>query len=89
MREFSVTDDLQKILVKTEKKDKVLYLSVMKKIEEIVCCEDIDHYKNLRAPMQELKRVHVGSFVLVFAYDRQKHKVEFIDFDHHDKIYAH
>lgn len=87
MREFSVSDDLQKIIAKLEKKDRILHTALLKKIEEIVNCEDVSHYKNLRGRLQELRRVHVGSFVLVFAYDQRRHKVAFIDFEHHDNIY--
>lgn len=87
MREFSISDDLEKILVKLKKKDKVMAEAVLKKIEEIVNCEEISHYKNLRGSMQDLRRVHVGSFVLTFTYDPRTHKVEFIDFEHHDTAY--
>ena len=87
MREFRTSEDLLKILSKLEKRDKLLYLSVIRKIEEIVNCEDVDHYKNLRKPLHELKRAHIGSFVLMFAYDKRTHKVEFIGFDHHDNAY--
>lgn len=37
--------------------------------------------------MKDSKRVHVGHFVLVFAYDDKKDFVFFEYFDHHDKIY--
>jgi mRNA-degrading endonuclease RelE of RelBE toxin-antitoxin system len=36
----------------------------MKRIEEIIAAADVEHYKNLRHDMKELKRVHVGHFVL-------------------------
>ncbi len=48
MREFCVEEELKKKLNKLFKKNKVLYEATMKKIEEIIHCEDVDHYKNLR-----------------------------------------
>ncbi|MCX6801143.1 MAG: hypothetical protein NTZ73_03055 [Candidatus Diapherotrites archaeon] len=60
----------------------------MKKIEEIIETADVEHYKNLRHDMKELKRVHVGHFVLVFEYKKWEDKIIFKDFDHHDNIYC-
>ncbi len=49
--------------------------------------ENIEHYKNLRYDMKDKKRVHIGHFVLVFKFIKDKNNAEFIDFDHHDNIY--
>ena len=38
----------------------------LKKINEIINCEDVEHYKNLTYNMKDSKRVHVGHSVLVF-----------------------
>ena len=89
MRKFSVERPLRKILDKLFKRDHVTYETIMSKIREIVNCENADHYKNLRSPLQEFKRVHInGPFVLVFRYLPSEDKVEFFDFDHHDDIYS-
>ncbi len=88
MRKFLLEDTLRKNLDKAYKKDKVLYAAVMDKIEEIMACADVNHYKNLRSPMQEFKRVHIkGSFVLIFKYDPHSDSVLFYALDHHDTIY--
>jgi mRNA-degrading endonuclease RelE of RelBE toxin-antitoxin system len=60
---------------------------VLKKIDEILHSEDLDHYKNLKHDLKEKKRVHVGHFVLVFKWVKEENKVIFLDFDHHDNIY--
>ena len=87
-REFSIEQDLKKILKKLQKKDRDVYSALMNKMQEILSCEDINHYKNLRRPLQQLKRVHIkGPFVLVFRYLEREDKVVFYDFDHHDNIY--
>ncbi|MBS3169162.1 addiction module toxin RelE [Candidatus Woesearchaeota archaeon] len=88
MRDFSVEDKLEKKLGKIFRKDRVLYEAVMKKIEEILSCPDVHHYKNLHSPLQKYQRVHVkSSFVLLFEYLETEDLVIFYDLDHHDFIY--
>lgn len=87
MREFEIKPELDKKLIKLSKKDKSKYEAVMKKIEEVISSEDIEHHKNLRYNMKDSKRVHIGHFVLVFSYDKSNDFVSFEDYDHHDKIY--
>lgn len=88
MRDFSVEEKLEKKLGKIFRKDRVLYEAVMKKIEEILSCLDVHHYKNLRSPLQKYRRVHVkSSFVLLFEYLEKDNRVIFYDLDHHDSIY--
>lgn len=88
MRKFLIEEKLKKILRKLYKKDKVAYTALTSKIQEILACKDVNHYKNLKTPLQHLKRVHIkGSFVLTFKYAESEDKVIFYDFDHHDNIY--
>lgn len=48
-----------------------------------------NHFKNLRVPMQRLKRVHINShFVLLFSVDEVAKTVTLEDFDHHDMVYG-
>ena len=89
MRRFAFEVGLQNILKKLAKKDILTYDALMRKVEEILSCGDVNHYKNLRAPLQHLKRVHVrGPFVLTFRYVESEGKVIFYDLDHHDNIYG-
>ncbi|MEK6862659.1 MAG: type II toxin-antitoxin system RelE/ParE family toxin [Nanoarchaeota archaeon] len=87
MRRFLIEKELERILIKLEKRDKVLYSQVKKKVDEVVKSLDIEHYKNLRHDLKDYKRVHIGSFVLIFKYDKKNDFVYFTDFDHHDRIY--
>jgi mRNA-degrading endonuclease RelE of RelBE toxin-antitoxin system len=57
------------------------------KMNEVLESIDIEHYKNLRYKLKEFKRVHGGSFVLIFRYDKQNDLVYFSHSDHHDNIY--
>lgn len=88
MRKFSVEKKLRKIMNKLSKKDPSMFRTLFDKIDEILKCKDVNHYKNLRKPLQHLKRVHIkSSFVLTFKYIEGEDKVMFYDFDHHDNIY--
>ncbi len=87
MYNFKVSEKLKEILTKLSKKDKNTHEAVMKKIDEIVNSDNIEHYKNLRYNMKDSKRVHIGHFVLVFQFDKKNNSINFDDYDHHDKIY--
>lgn len=87
MHNLEVSEELQKLMKKLAKKNKSLYEQLLKKIDEIVNCYDVEHYKNLKYNMKDSKRAHIGHFVLVFQYDKSTDTINFDDFNHHDKIY--
>lgn len=84
---YEIAPSLQKKLGKLCRRDKALYLQVLKKIEEVIGSEDVEHYKNLQYNMKDKKRVHIGHFVLVFRLIKAENKIIFDNFDHHDNIY--
>ena len=56
---------------KLASKDKKSMEIISKKIQEVI--QNPQHYKNLRFPLQHLKRVHIGkSHVLIFSVERKK-----------------
>ena len=86
MYSYEIRDSLDKVFFKLAKKDKALLKIIDRKIIEII--REPDHYKNLRKPLQHLKRVHIGkSHVLCFSVDENRKVVLFEKFGHHDKIY--
>ncbi len=87
MYNFDVSENLEKILNKLSKKDKDMHNQILKKIDEVIHSEDVEHYKNLRYNMNDSKRVHIGPFVLIFQYKKEENLILFDDFDHHDNIY--
>ena len=61
--------------------------NLFNKIEEILSCEDLTHYKNLRNDLKAYKRVHVNhSYVILFC--DENNVIHFVDYNHHDKIYS-
>jgi YafQ family addiction module toxin component len=88
MLKFSIKPSLLKKLNKIKKRDKKSYENILKKINEIMNSSDIEHYKNLRKPMQDIKRVHLNThFVLLFKYKKSEKELEFLDYLHHDEAY--
>jgi len=76
-----------KIFFKLARKNPNQLLIIEKKIEEVR--KNPQHYKNLRKPLQHLKRVHIDkSFVLMFSVDENKKHIIIEDYDPHDNIYS-
>lgn len=86
MYEYDIKPELDRIFAKLSKKDRVLFEQVMNKIEEVINISDVEHCKNLKYGLKDLKRVHIGHFVLVFRLDKENNII-FEDFDHHNNIY--
>lgn len=86
MYSLKIDEGLLKKLEKLSKKNKKQAEIILKKTEEIV--KDPHRYKNLRAPLNNWKRVHIDKhFVLTFSIDEKTKTVILEDYDHHDNIY--
>jgi len=85
---LKIKPDLEKTLKKLGKKNKRQVETILKKIDEVLA--NPHRYKNLRAPLNGWKRVHVDKhFVLIFSVDEESKSVTLEDYDHHDNIYKH
>jgi len=79
--EFS--SQFEKSIKKVKKKDKTLFDQIQKKLIDIV--KDPERYKTLGNVFAGYRRIHFGSFVLI--YKIEKNVVRIISLDHHDKAY--
>lgn len=79
--------ELKRKMVILKQKDKTTYEALQKKILQIASCDrrSIEHYKNLRGILNAYRRVHIGSFVLLFRV--VENTILFEEFEHHDNIY--
>lgn len=68
------------------KKNRELYERTMEKAHAIA--DNPQHYKPLGNVMTGKRRVHVGSFVLIYSIDETRKAVILLDFEHHDKVYG-
>lgn len=83
-----VREELDGKFAKLAKKDPSQLEIINKKVEEIL--RDPHRYKNLRAPLNDWKRVHIDRhFVLTFSIDEESKTVILEDYEHHDRIYKH
>jgi YafQ family addiction module toxin component len=77
---------LKKKLIKLGKRNPKQAEIIAKKSEEII--KNPHRYKNLKAPLNNWKRVHIDKhFVLTFSIDEEKKAVVLEEYEHHDKIY--
>ncbi len=80
-----VKESLDRKFTKLAKKDPAQMRAVGKKSRQLLV--DPHFGKPLRAPMQHLRRAHIGSFVLTYRVDDNAMIVRLIDYEHHDKAY--
>jgi YafQ family addiction module toxin component len=86
MYNLIIKEELDSKFKKLAKKNKKQLEIISIKVAEIL--ENPHRYKNLRAPMNHLKRVHIDKhFVLVFSIDEKSKTVILEDYNHHDNIY--
>jgi len=88
--EFSFSDELKETTLFLERKNKVTLEIMNKKIKQIISCDEfsIEHYKNLKFPLNAFKRVHIDkSFVLLFQVFKKEKHILFIKIKHHDDVY--
>jgi len=85
---LAVRPELDGKLSKLCRRNRKRFEIIMGKAGEIV--RNPQHYKNLNAPLQHWKRVHIDKhFVLAFSVDENTKTVTLEDYDHHDRIYKH
>jgi YafQ family addiction module toxin component len=83
---INIKPKLDKIFLKLSRKSPKTLKIIHNKIQEVI--QNPMHYKNLRKPIHQLKRVHMRkSFVLTFSVNEETKTVTFEDYDHHDNIY--
>ena len=56
------------------------------KIEEIL--NNPFHYKSLRHALKNMRRTHIGNFVLIFEINQNQKTVIFNKFQDHDRAYS-
>ena len=75
--------EVEDVLRKIKKGNKTLFERIENQIIKILREPNIG--KPLRYTLRNRRRVHVGSFVLVYEFHLGE--IRFIDCDHHDRIY--
>jgi YafQ family addiction module toxin component len=82
---LEIDDNVDKEFRKLAKKDKKQLEAVNKKIEQIL--NDPSQFKPLKYPLEGLRRVHVGPFVIIYEVFEDAQTVRILKYSHHDKAY--
>ena len=82
---LEVVKSVDKVFEKLNKKDPEQLEEINKKVQQIL--ENPHQFKPLKFPMQHMRRVHIGSFVLVYYIDENRKVVTIRRYEHHDEVY--
>lgn len=85
MYNLEVRESVDGLFRKLAKKDKVSFEYINKKILEIR--ENPYHFKPLRKPLQNFRRVHIGNYVLVYSINEKTKTIIIERYKHHDDVY--
>jgi len=86
MYRIIIEPTLVRMLRKLRAKDRKQWQAILAKAFDIA--KDPHRYKNLRKPLQDLKRVHIeSSFVLLFEVNEKDRTVTLVTYEHHDNVY--
>jgi len=79
------SERVDKIFRKLSKRNPQELEAITKKLVELA--EDPHRFKPPSNVMKRFRRVHFGSFVLIFSIDEERMTVILEDYEHHDRIY--
>jgi YafQ family addiction module toxin component len=85
MYDLEIRESVDKIFQKLFRKDKVSLQYINKKIQEIR--ENPYHFKPLKSPLQNFRRIHIGNYVLVYSIDEKRKTIVIERYKHHDEAY--
>lgn len=85
MYSLEIEEEVSKTFEKLLKKDRKQLEAVNKKIEQVL--SNPSQFKPLRHPLEGLRRVHVGSFVLIYQVIENPPTVRIVKYTHHDQAY--
>lgn len=77
--------DLEASFRKLAKKDPIRFEQLVKKLKEL--SENPEMGKPLHRPMQGLRRLHIGHYVLTYKFEKKKGLITLMDYAHHDDMY--
>jgi len=85
MYNIEVRKEVERVLKKLAKKDKISSIYISKKIKQIR--ENPYHFKSLKKPLQNYWRIHIGNYVLIYSIDEKRKTVIIEKYKYHDEVY--
>ena len=86
MYALEIRQHVDRVFKKLAKKDPNQMAAISKKISELLL--DPHAYKPMHFPLAGMRRIHFGSYVLLYSIDEQRMTVVIEDYEHHDRVYA-
>jgi len=86
MYTLEVRQHVDRVFRKLAKKNPTQMELIARKVQEIL--EDPHRFKPMHFPLGGVRRVHFGSFVLLFSINEQRKTVTLEDYEHHDRVYG-
>jgi addiction module RelE/StbE family toxin len=77
--------DVESTFRKMRKKDTARFEQLIRKLRELG--ENPEMGKPLHRPLQGLRRLHIGHYVLTYTFEKKKGQITLVDFAHHDDVY--
>ena len=85
MYSLVIREHVDRTFRKLAKKDSRQMRIIDRKVEEIL--ENPHRFKPMHFPLAGMRRVHFGTFVLLYSIDEQRKTVVIEDYEHHDQVY--
>lgn len=85
MYSLEIEEEVFRAFKKLAKKDKIQLEAINKKIDQILT--EPFQFKPLKHPLEGLRRVHIGSFVLIYEVLENPKTVRVLKYKHHDEAY--
>ena len=85
MYSLEIREHVDRTFRKLAKKDSRQMRIIDRKGGEIL--EDPHRFKPMHFPLAGMRRVHFGTFVLLYSIDEQRKTVVIEDYEHHDQVY--
>ena len=85
MYSLEIREHVDRTFRKLAKKDSRQMRIIDRKVEEIL--GDPHRFKPMHFPLAGMRRVHFGTFVLLYSIDEQRKTVVIEDYEHHDQVY--
>jgi addiction module RelE/StbE family toxin len=84
---LGIEEEVSKTFHKLLKKDRIQLEAINKKISQILT--DPYQFKPLKYPLEGLRRVHIGSFVLIYRVIENSSTVQIIKYTHPQELSIH
>jgi YafQ family addiction module toxin component len=82
---LEVEEEVDKTFKRLLKKDRKQLEAINKKVKQVL--SDPYQFKPLHRPLEGLRRVHIGHFVLIYKVVEEPATVILVKYRHHDEAY--